>query len=640
MKKKKWSGIFGDIDDKFIEEAAPDATRVASKKKLWLRLGALAACVCLLVGANLWLFLPFSTTAPDVSRYSGSEYYGIIERLNEYAFVAPKHRNNAAWLSASIGSFFKSLAPPLEGGAAGGSDGATEFGPTNEGGTYIEVTDNQVAGVIEGDRVKRSDTHIYHLRGKTLRIYSIAGENSAELSSFELFADKAISYVSENNEMYLSDDCKTVTVFFGYTTDKYKRFVDIISLDVTSPTAVTERTRVTVSGTPNTSRLSDGALLALINYSPSLKSLDFSNEDSFLPTVSRDGERVSIPAENIVYPETLTDGRYTVVIKLDGATLDISGVGAFLSYADNVYVTKTTVYATRGYRELESIEGASYAVNKAKTEICALGYDGELALRGRVSVNGTVNDQYSLDEHEGILRAVTSTNEMKTRLPDSDFVGDFLDPVLRSASLYCIDVSDMSVKARIENFCPSGEEVTSARFAGDTAYVCTANKVQYTDPVYFFDLSDLENITYKDTGTIDGYSTSLVDFGEGLLLGIGVGSWRGTVKVEIYEEGEELVESVCSFESDGYISESYKAHYIDRERSLVGIAVHNLSYDGIKTQGGVTYLLLAFDGFELAPIETVWLDATDTSLVRAFIDGGFLYILSENGLAVRAIFES
>ena len=100
--------------------------------------------------------------------------------------------------------------------------------------------------------------------------------------------------------------------------------------------------------------------------------------------------------------------------------------------------------------------------------------------------------------------------------------------------------------AKVERFAPKGETVRSVRFDGDYAYVCTA--IQLTDPVFFFDLSDLSNITYKDTGTISGFSTSLVDLGDGFLMGIGVGSLSTTLKVEIYVEGEQGVESYCSYE--------------------------------------------------------------------------------------------
>ena len=96
-----------------------------------------------------------------------------------------------------------------------------------------------------------------------------------------------------------------------------------------------------------------------------------------------------------------------------------------------------------------------------------------------------------------------------------------------------------------------------------------------SDPVFFFDLSDVKNITYKETGTIEGYSSSLVNFGDGYLLGIGVVNWSD-FKVEVYEEKEDNVKSVCAYElNSADYSLDYKAYYIDRENQLVGLGIQN-----------------------------------------------------------------
>ena len=90
-----------------------------------------------------------------------------------------------------------------------------------------------------------------------------------------------------------------------------------------------------------------------------------------------------------------------------------------------------------------------------------------------------------------------------------------------NASLFVINLSDNSIRASVEGFAPEGEEVASVRFEGDKLYVCTAVIRLFSDPVFFFDLSDYENITYTDTGYIEGFSSSLINLGEGYLLGIG-----------------------------------------------------------------------------------------------------------------------
>ena len=224
MKKKNWYRSLSLADDKYVEEARPDRVIKPKRSKV---LAFIAACACfaLLIG-NLWLFIPFRTTPPDVSRYADSAYYGIIQKLNAFAYVPPKYKNNAAKLWAGVNSLFPGMdGSPNAGGSAGtGGDGADD---------YREITDNQVAGVIEADRIKRSDTHIYYLDRNVLRVYAIDKENTKELGSYTLFGGS----LAEQWEFYLSSDAKTVTVVTHYYeavkgTKSVRRCVKIVSLDV------------------------------------------------------------------------------------------------------------------------------------------------------------------------------------------------------------------------------------------------------------------------------------------------------------------------------------------------------------------------------------------------------------------------
>ena len=172
MKKKNWFRGLSLADDQYVAEAHPD--RVIKPKRNRVLISLVAACACFaLVFVNLWLFIPFNTDPPDVSQYVGSEYYGLIQKLNVLTFRQPKYKNNAEKLWAGI----KSISFGLNGGVT--KDDAAEIQdavPNEEGsitGTYQEITDNQVEGIIEADRIKRSDTHIFYLDDDVLRIFSI-----------------------------------------------------------------------------------------------------------------------------------------------------------------------------------------------------------------------------------------------------------------------------------------------------------------------------------------------------------------------------------------------------------------------------------------------------------------------------------
>ena len=158
-----------------------------------------------------------------------------------------------------------------------------------------------------------------------------------------------------------------------------------------------------------------------------------------------------------------------------------------------------------------------------------------------------------------------------------------------------------------------------------------------------FDLSDLENITYKDTGTIEGYSTSLTEFSGGFLLGIGVGGWQNTAKIEIYEEGEDTVSSVAVFECIGTIASDYKCHFIDRDGGFIGITVSNykpITHGNPSEYQEAAFILLAFDGADLSVVRAVPLEGLGSSViffVRAFIEDGYLDLVSDRGLEVISL---
>ena len=197
-----------------------------------------------------------------------------------------------------------------------------------------------------------------------------------------------------------------------------------------------------------------------------------------------------------------------------------------------------------------------------------------------------------------------------------------------NANLYCIEVTSGRILAEVAAFAPTGESVQSVRYDGNYAYVCTA--IVFSDPVFFFDLSDLTNITYKETEPIDGFSSSLVNFQNGNLLGIGRTDWD-TLKVEIYKEGAENVESVCKYELRNVnYSTEYKSYYIDRENQIVGLSVYDYN------TGNCYYLVLHFDGQKLVERAKVPLKGDIAYLRGVYIDSHF-YFFGENDFKVKEL---
>ena len=637
MKKTNWYRAFSLADDKYVAEAHPD--RVIKRKPNRVLLSLVAACACFaLVFCNLWLFMPFDTTPPDVSQYADSEYYGLIQKLNVLTFDYPKYKNNAQKLWSKLKNF------SFLGATKDDSVGMSEDAMINGTSEYREVTDNQVSGIIEADRIKRSDTHIYYLDNDVLRIYAIDKENTAEVGSYTLY-DGGKSYYRDQWEFYLSSDCKTVTVVTQYYVDangKTSRYVNLISLDVSDPANIVKKDEFNVTGSYMSSRMTNGNLLLLTQFAVSKYTLDFDDESTFLPQINEGNGAYSIPADGIVSPETLSTSRYTVVMKLDADTLDLKGTAAYLSYSEDVYVSNDHVFLTHVFAE-KTENGDGTITRNSMTEISCLTYGGNsFERKGSVTVRGYVKDQWSMDEYEGVLRVFTTTNATTIR-ERYDGNGTVSSSILQTAtgnsnaSLYCIDLSTFEIVASVIDFAPPREEIQSVRFDGATAYVCTS--IELSDPVFFFDLSDLNNVTYKDTGTIDGFSTSLINLGNGYLLGIGRSDSWSDVKIEVYEETESGVSSVCTYElkSTSY-SEAYKSYYVDRQNQLIGLGVISYYNTGKDYTTRNRYILLHFDGYELIELLNVPLAGDPANQRGVYIDG-YMYLFGESDFRVEKIFD-
>ena len=647
MKKKNWYKGLSLADDKYVAEAHPDNIIRPKRNRGFISLVAACACFVLVI-CNLWLFIPFNTTPPDVSQYADSEYYGLIQKLNVLTFERPKYKNNAEklWAGLKDVSLDKTIDVVYDEVCGELENAPTSVGEASGTGSYQEITDNQVEGIIEADRIKRSDTHIYYLDDEVLRIYSIDKENTAEIGSYALYGGSK-NYYFDQWEFYLSSDCKTVTVVTQYYTknnhSKSNCYVNLISLDVSDPENIVKKDEFSITGEYMSSRMTNGSILLLTGFVINKQEIDFDDATTFVPQIDEGNGLYCIPANGIVSPDNLSNTRYTVVMKLDENTLELQGTAAYLSYSEDVYVSLDHVFLTHVFADKEENEDRTITRN-SMTEISCLTYGGNsFEIQGNVTVRGYVKDRWSMDEYEGILRVFTTTNATTVREQSYDNANVSADVLLTAtgesnASLYCIDLSTFEIVASVVDFAPPREEIQSVRFDKETAYVCTS--IELSDPVFFFDLSNLNNITYKDTGTIEGFSTSLINLGNGYLLGIGRGDSWSSFKVEVYEETDDGVRSVCSYELDNAeYSTDYKSYYVDRQNQLVGVGVVDNSYYTTNRHSKFRrYILLHFDGYDLLELVNVPLFGNPANMRGVYIDG-YMYMFGNKDFKVEKVFD-
>ena len=477
----------------------------------------------------------------------------------------------------------------------------------------IQITDNQTPGVEEADKIKRTDTHIFYMDGKCLNSYRIDGD--------KLLLDDYYFLDSYENEFFLSADGKTITVISKANTyvspdQPYFDYTEVISLDSSDPKRLKEKARCRVKGEFISARVTNGKLMLFVRHRLYAGQIDFSKPETYLPAIDRGNGYEILPDCDIACNERMTNSTYTVALAFDENDLTLEKNIAALSYSGDPYVSEDKIFFNG--------DGRLAANALPRTNILAVNYSGEkFEVLGSASVHGYLKDQWSMDEHEGILRVVTTT---KT-----------------SADLYCISLESFEEVASVKGFAPEGEIVYSVRFNGEKAFVCTAKKslTVVLDPVFFFDLSDLDNITYKDTGTIEGLSNSLVDFCDGYLLGIGHygGGGPTAFKMEIYKEVEDRIVSACKYEIPNIVFPfTYKAYYIDRENQLLGFGRWG-EWNEETEKCEYLYTLLKFDAEkeQLVELLTVKLNGRDSDSKRGVYIDGYMYMFGENDFKVVAV---
>ncbi len=631
MRKKKMLEAMSLLDDSYVAEAAPDKRK--TPRRAWITVAATAACFALILG-SFGIYRLVDKKRDELAPYRDSEYYPLMQKLKDFrdtqALDITYTTSNISLLARLFGAKTEDKAAPEA--IADGDTLTTGTGSQ----TYEEATDNQVEGVIEGDLIKRSDRYIYYLerRKALLHVYAIEGEETHEVGSFAVTLPNEeghlLTYKSYSWELYLSADCRTLSViapyYKGLGNNRARHETAVISLDVSDPTAIVEKNRVTVAGEYHSSRVVDGTMY-LLNRFYVQSDLDFAKEETFVPQIDVGNGFESLPMSQIVLPDEMSALGYTVICCMDAETLTLRSSLGCLSYVDDLYASRDALYLVRSRTEVT--EEGKIITQQSKSDIFRVSYtENSLTPQKTVTVDGEVKDQYSLDEYRGILRVVTSTRVEqyeKTRK-----YATFLNNE-EHASLFAVDVASMQIVSSVERFAPAGETVRSVRFDGERGYVCTA--IQLTDPVFFFDLSDLHNITYTDTGTIPGFSTSLIQYGNGMLLGVGQGE-NGQTKVEIYKQVGNSVLSLDSYTVEGssYYGTEYKSYLIDREHGLFGVVVH-------PVPGNAQYMIFSLNGGHLELIETVSFGTEHHMLAdyRGLYIDGCVYVFADGSFAVRSL---
>lgn len=219
---------------------------------------------------------------------------------------------------------------------------------------------------------------------------------------------------------------------------------------------------------------------------------------------------------NVYVPSEFAGFGVTTVLSLPlGGALAGDGAVSVMAPGDTVYASPQSLYvATSNWLAPEIFEDEiawpRVAENwRTSVHRFDLADPARAAYVASGSVPGQIRNQFSLSEHDGHLRVVTTTGDLWWGQDDVEPSSQVR--VLRQTGDRLAEVGSVGDIGR-------GERVQSVRFAGAVGYVVTFRQV---DPFYTLDLSDPENPAIVGELKIPGFSSYLHTIGDDLVLGVG-----------------------------------------------------------------------------------------------------------------------
>ncbi len=446
---------------------------------------------------------------------------------------------------------------------APGADPTVAIAEFDNAAENVSGTNNQIAEVDESDRVKTDGEFLYVLsspdhdnwrewdffpwfglpRGfapipepdgeNLLTVVDVRQPDAPRIVSRQLFQDRVLSLDLEGDRLTVLSQRERQTV--------------VTTLDVSDPQAIQTVWTTVVDGQFKQARRAGESLYVFTDQFgvqfPDLETkCDDTDEFCFFETGDQYLQRVRDSLVEFVFPSQQvfdaagnpdTDVPSMLVDPLDVGIPDYQGRLNIITFdtsseiggasdwdisqsGQHVLVTPTSIYVTRtDHRSSHSFEDElpilidvpERPLISTAIERFAITDDGTVDLSASGAVPGVLNNSFSLDEHDGLLRIATE-NSWWSVSDDDD-----------GTNVYVLQQSDEAFEllGGATNLAP-GEQVYAVRFAGDRGYVVTFRRV---DPLFVIDLSEPTAPQILGQLKTPGYSQYLHIISEDHLFGVG-----------------------------------------------------------------------------------------------------------------------
>ncbi|UCB59143.1 MAG: beta-propeller domain-containing protein [Thermoplasmatales archaeon] len=493
------------------------------------------------------------------------------------------------------------------------------------------ITNIQVEGVDEPDTVKTDGKYLYILADQILYIINAYPADQANILSKISFKDNI--YI---NNFFVSKD---YLIMFGSSysypilyeksnidTDETRDiFLEEYSWDVATSVIkiydISDRQNpvvekdIEIDGNYFNSRMiGNYAYVISTEFTYDIYRAVNGNASIRIPEIKIDDQTSKISYDDIYYidsPEIVDTMTHFIAINLD--TMEVNEKSFLIGISQTMYVSLNNIYLVYiNYYYVQPLIRDIYQPSTETTMIHKINIDsGEINYQTKSEVPGHVLNQFSMDEYNGYFRIATTIG----------YTWDEINP--SSNNIYILD-ENLERVSEIEGIA-YGEQIYSARFTGDKAYIVTFKNI---DPFFTIDLSDPRNPQILGYLKIPGYSTYLHPYDDNHIIGIGKDAvesnnpnfaWYQGLKISLFdvsdfENPQELDKVIIGDRgTDSSALYDHKAFLFDKEKQLlvIPIILHEINEEiknqyneepaseyGEFTYQGVYVYKLNLDGFE------------------------------------------
>ncbi|WP_375053690.1 beta-propeller domain-containing protein [Virgibacillus sp. JSM 102003] len=412
---------------------------------------------------------------------------------------------------------------------------------TASSGEKASTTNVQVDGIDEGDIIKTDGEFVYFARESDVVITSANKDNSSVLSTISqenfrpselyLHKDKLIMIGHKSKPIRETHSAKSGSM---ESLPIHSMQTSVFIYDVSDKGNPKQLREVSFEGSLTASRLMDGHMYLIANQHPPYRILEEDAADTDMRPFIKD-TAVSDKAKPLsfdsmyFFPES-QDENFLLLgsIDLDNMDKEIT-MESYLGASNQMYMSKKHIYiAVNKYNYQKKDAGtrnstADIAIARppANTEINQFKIDsGKITYNASTIVNGTLINQFAMDERNETFRVATTKGSMWNEKEPS------------TNNLYTFDLQ-MNAIGKLEGLA-EGERIYSVRFMDEVAYMVTFKQV---DPLFVIDLKNPKKPTVLGKLKIPGFSNYLHPLDDNHVIGFG----QNTKLIDTKDESEPRV---------------------------------------------------------------------------------------------------